>query len=220
MHGQSDPAGPAGVIGIATGLFARQGFRRTTISEIALCAEVGKGSIYLHWEGKDALYVECVRSEIDSAGRLVHRLVGEDPSRVALDRMTSTLVDVGSRHVLAQGLLLDPSSAAAGLARPARVELVSFRERVVELWGQYVDTLLASKLLAEGTCPDTVTRAVSTVLRGLLAPVGRTWSSAGTDEDRTAQAAVAMVNWAFPCGGSGSVTSTAAAVRGLWEPTA
>src|SRR3979411_3249686 len=50
------PRRGAAVLGAATRLFARFGFDKTSIDEIAREAGVSKGAVYRHWPSKDALF--------------------------------------------------------------------------------------------------------------------------------------------------------------------
>ena len=65
------------VLDVAEGLFARYGFKKTSIEDIARAARIGKGSVYLHFSSKEDLFGEVVR-------------------RVS-DRMMSTLVEAVRR---------------------------------------------------------------------------------------------------------------------------
>ena len=51
------------IIEVATDHFVKFGYRKASIAEIALASGVGKGSIYLHFENKEALLISCIVSE-------------------------------------------------------------------------------------------------------------------------------------------------------------
>ncbi|NPC68309.1 TetR/AcrR family transcriptional regulator [Corallococcus exiguus] len=55
----SDPR--TAIMGAAGEVFARFGFKKASVEDIARRAGVGKGSIYLHFESKEALFEACVR---------------------------------------------------------------------------------------------------------------------------------------------------------------
>lgn len=63
-------------------MFAREGWQDVTIERIAQQAEVGKGTVYLHFSSKEDL---CGRLAGDFAERLLERLRGIDPSLSVLD---------------------------------------------------------------------------------------------------------------------------------------
>ncbi|HYG66302.1 MAG TPA: helix-turn-helix domain-containing protein, partial [Anaeromyxobacteraceae bacterium] len=49
------------ILTAATDSFARFGFRKTSIEDVAKRAGVGKGTVYLHFESKEALFAAAVR---------------------------------------------------------------------------------------------------------------------------------------------------------------
>lgn len=49
------------IIDAAARLFARYGFNRTSIDDVALAARIGKGSVHLHFASKEELFAEVVR---------------------------------------------------------------------------------------------------------------------------------------------------------------
>lgn len=65
--------------------FRRYGFRRATIDDITRDAATGKGSFYLHFESKEAAYLEVVEASLERflelAGEALHR-EGPVPDRL------------------------------------------------------------------------------------------------------------------------------------------
>jgi AcrR family transcriptional regulator len=49
------------IVDAAEELFERYGFKKTAIDDIAREARIGKGSVYLHFSSKEALFVEVAR---------------------------------------------------------------------------------------------------------------------------------------------------------------
>ena len=45
--------------------FRRHGFKRTTIDDITIAAGTGKGSLYLHFESKQEIYLAVVRRTLE-----------------------------------------------------------------------------------------------------------------------------------------------------------
>ncbi len=48
------------IIDVAARLFARYGFKKTSIDEVALAARIGKGTVYLHFASKEEMFAEVV----------------------------------------------------------------------------------------------------------------------------------------------------------------
>lgn len=51
------------IVRAAAELFHKQGYRKTSIEDIARKAEVGKGTVYLHFEGKGDLLIHVIAME-------------------------------------------------------------------------------------------------------------------------------------------------------------
>ncbi|AKF85222.1 transcriptional regulator, TetR family [Myxococcus fulvus] len=58
----SDPR--TAILNAAGEVFGRYGFKKASVEDIAKRAGVGKGSIYLHFENKEALFEACVKQEV------------------------------------------------------------------------------------------------------------------------------------------------------------
>ena len=52
------------IVSVATKLFSRFGFHKTSMDEIAKIARKAKGSLYYHFASKEELYTEVVSKEI------------------------------------------------------------------------------------------------------------------------------------------------------------
>ncbi|HTP25366.1 MAG TPA: TetR/AcrR family transcriptional regulator [Anaeromyxobacteraceae bacterium] len=59
------------IIEAAEELFARYGFKKTSIDDIARAARIGKGSVYLHFASKEELFAQIVKQVSD---RILHTL--------------------------------------------------------------------------------------------------------------------------------------------------
>ena len=75
---QAPPAGRRrAILDAATQVFARYGFRRASIDDVARQADVAKGTVYLYFASKEALFasvVEAVLDEIDRRARAAAKL--------------------------------------------------------------------------------------------------------------------------------------------------
>jgi TetR/AcrR family fatty acid metabolism transcriptional regulator len=83
------------VVDAAKRCFARYGFRKTSMDDVAGDAGVAKGTVYLYCENKQDLYVRAVESDLhewlDSLGSAL-----DDPDRPALE----ILVEMATRDAL------------------------------------------------------------------------------------------------------------------------
>ncbi|WP_336047765.1 TetR/AcrR family transcriptional regulator [Streptomyces sp. CA2R101] len=77
----------ARILDVAGELLLAWGYDRVTIDEIARRAKVGKGTVYLHWKTKDALFLAVVlRSQFRNHHRQVARMRA-DPLDILPSRM-------------------------------------------------------------------------------------------------------------------------------------
>src|SRR3981081_155070 len=100
----------------AARLFARFGFDKTSIDEIAREAGVSKGAVYLHWPSKDALFeATLVREWL--------RFIDDVHVRIDADPLGGTLAGIYRHSILALG------------GSPLLLALLTFDARVL---GDYV----------------------------------------------------------------------------------
>ncbi|HYK84485.1 MAG TPA: TetR/AcrR family transcriptional regulator [Ktedonobacteraceae bacterium] len=77
------------LLDVATALLVRWGYRKTTIDDVAREAGVGKGTIYLHWKDKNALFRAAIWREQQRYNEEVKRRIAADPDGGLLHRITA-----------------------------------------------------------------------------------------------------------------------------------
>jgi AcrR family transcriptional regulator len=76
------------VLDAANALLARHGYRRMTVEHVAREAGIGKGSIYLYFESKDALVLAAIDRIVERVlARLAAIAAGPEPAATRLRRM-------------------------------------------------------------------------------------------------------------------------------------
>lgn len=93
MVGTVDTAPVSRLLAAAEARFRRFGYRRTTVEDITADAGTGKGSLYLHFESKQAIYLAVVEASLerfcDRAALVLHG-EGAVPARLrALVELTA-----------------------------------------------------------------------------------------------------------------------------------
>ena len=153
------------VLAAALEVFARYGFRKASMDEIARSADISRQGLYLHFANKDALFRAAVRQELDTALSDVSRCLDEEG--VALERRVVAALDawlgryVGSMLASDIGnLLQNPAMQLSDMVDPA---IASF------------DALLAAAIAAAmsendrrrlGVTPEEIAGALHTVAQG------------------------------------------------------
>jgi AcrR family transcriptional regulator len=64
------------ILEAARKVFARKGFRETTVEEIADAAGVAKGTVYLYFESKREIYFAALKSGLEDLNRITREEVG------------------------------------------------------------------------------------------------------------------------------------------------
>ncbi len=118
----------------ATELFVRQGYRKTTIEEVARAAGVAKGTVYLYYSNKaELVYHAIALEERHHLERLAPALDASLPARERLRNVLKLSLQIPLEMPLTRTLTLGEHEISLAIAeQDARVlEDVNSRQRVV-----------------------------------------------------------------------------------------
>jgi AcrR family transcriptional regulator len=108
-----------GILDRAAALFARRGFTKTSVQDVADAVGLSKTGLLHHYPSKDALH-EAVLAQAGTLGRRVLDQVGDLPPGPARDRHAlEVLVDVALAHPGLVALLLAPVTDRDAEPHPA-----------------------------------------------------------------------------------------------------
>jgi len=79
------------ILDAAAELYQRHGYKRVTIDDIAERADIGKGTIYLHWKTRQALSMAVLEREFINGLDELMAFIQEDPQEALLHCMTYNL---------------------------------------------------------------------------------------------------------------------------------
>lgn len=97
--GQSEASRREEILRIAGDLFASQGFRRTTVRDIADAAGILSGSLYHHFDSKESIVDELLRSfQAELFGRYDEILGSDDDPRAKLERTVRVSFEAIDAH--------------------------------------------------------------------------------------------------------------------------
>ncbi|RBY89852.1 TetR/AcrR family transcriptional regulator [Blastococcus sp. TF02A-26] len=103
-----------GILDRAAALFARRGFAKTSVQDVADAVGLSKAGLLHHFPSKDALYA-AVLAHAEEIGSRVLREVGALPEGEERDRRAvEALVDVALAHPGIVALMLAPASQTGG----------------------------------------------------------------------------------------------------------
>lgn len=127
------------ILDTAADLLLRWGYKRVTVDDVAERAEIGKGTIYLHWKTKDALFQTLLLREAITTWRGLLQRMRDDASEVRLSRVMHTMMLVTMQRPLARALFIGDVEmlgklAGRGVDRALRSQqMVTAEEFVVML---------------------------------------------------------------------------------------
>ncbi|WP_046472303.1 TetR/AcrR family transcriptional regulator [Allosalinactinospora lopnorensis] len=123
------------ILDAAAELLIAWGYRRVTIDEVARRAGVGKGTVYLHFHTKEALFLTVVmRSQAFWGTRIVQDMRA-DPAGVLLSRIARTSFLAMHEDAVIRAVVTGDTDTLGTLVRSASDiigDLVRERERTVE----------------------------------------------------------------------------------------
>lgn len=163
MSEDTSKLAPARLIAAAEAQFRRFGYRRTTVEDITTDAGTGKGSLYLHFESKQAIYLAVVEASLErfvtSASRLVE---GADPVPMRLRALVELTIEHYGNDELLQASLFGNTGLVDG----------DVSRRAADLQRKRIRSLLRA-LLATGQREGSVVADIDTdAAAGVLFEIG------------------------------------------------
>jgi AcrR family transcriptional regulator len=138
------------ILDAAGGLLLRIGYKRMTVEDIAQRADVGKGTVYLHWKSKQELLAVLLLREVGEVMRLVVEGMRRDPAEVALHRMMRSLFVAIMSRPLAKALYTRDVETLGKLAAGNVAGIRTRQEASAVSFDAYLDLLAEHGLLRTG----------------------------------------------------------------------
>ena len=155
----------ARLLDAATRLFARFGFDKTSIDDIAREAGVSKGAVYLHWPSKDALFEATLLRE-------GLRLLDDVRDRILADPAGGTLASIYRHSLLAMGssplMLAVYTLDARVLGDYVRRQDPAIYARRMVFGEEFVRRMQAAHLIRSDLEPGTTAYLMGVISFGLL----------------------------------------------------
>ncbi|SFT03425.1 TetR/AcrR family transcriptional regulator [Saccharopolyspora flava] len=122
------------ILDAAAELVVRMGFRKVTIDDIARRAEVGKGTVYLHWRTKEELFEALIMRESIGLLNDLTEAMRADPAEARPHRFFRRSFLLTVRDPLMKALVTGDTELLGNFKRFARNgEAQRFRDRYREL---------------------------------------------------------------------------------------
>jgi AcrR family transcriptional regulator len=191
------------ILDVASALLLRHGYRRVTVEDVAVGADIGKGTIYLHWKTREALFTAIFEREVLQAiGELVGAL-RQDPQVCLLHRFARAYF-LGIMHrPLLRGFVLGDPDLLGKLPKPGSAR--DDRHRLMSR--AYLELLAEHGLLREDLDLEAIAYAFQATFEGFLhaeaeaaAATSTTASRAAAGLDQRADLLARTVQRAFESG--------------------
>ena len=208
------------ILDAAAELLEQHGYRRVSIDDVAARAGVGKGTVYLHWTTREALFWAVLQRE---AMRLLDDLMArlsEDAGLALPHRLMPVIFSEVQRRPLVRALLLSDAEVLGALAAD---DSVAAAQRELAGNPDYLDLLAGQGLLRPGLTPASAGHILGGVMRGFFsAQDADARSGHGTElpADQRADLLADVLARTLEADGpatAGAVTALSAEVTGLFR---
>ena len=116
-------AGEERILDAAGELLLIFGYRRVTIDDVARRAEVGKGTVYLHWSSKLELFAAVLLREVAAIVAEQLAAMRADPAEIRLHRTMRTLFLLVMRRPLARAFYTGDTELLGALITDTKIGL-------------------------------------------------------------------------------------------------
>jgi AcrR family transcriptional regulator len=153
------------ILDVAAALLLRHGYRRVTVDDVAAGAEIGKGTVYLHWKTREELFTAVFEREVlHTIGELLQAL-RQDPQVCLPHRFARTYFLAIMNRPLLRGFVLGDADLLGKLATP-RGSARDDRHRLMSR--TYFELLAAHGLLRDDMDVDAIAYAFQATFEGFL----------------------------------------------------
>lgn len=152
------------ILDAAMACFLRQGYHDTKMTDVARAADLAKGTLYLYFKGKDALTLALITRYFDD----LKAEIGSYPLPPNLEIFILGLRNsLDPQRLDATRMMLDVFGP--GFDRPeARQVLADFFDWLGQLYSEILRKLAAQGELRQDADPETMGRAIASLLDGLV----------------------------------------------------
>ncbi len=197
QHPRDRQARAALILDVTAELLLRHGYRRVTIDDIARHADIGKGTVYLHWKTRDDLFKAVFEREVLQALEELLQALQQDAGAWRLHRLARCWFLAIMGRPLLRALFLDDADLLGKLARPGS----GARERRHRLVSHaYFELLAEHGLLRNDLSADAVAYAFLATLEGFIRAEATADEQQGSGIQERAELLARTVQRAFETG--------------------
>jgi AcrR family transcriptional regulator len=150
----------------ASELLLRYGYKRLTIDDIAAQAGIGKGTIYLHWKTREALFGDVLLREYAQALDELVQTLHKDAQAALPERLISSFYQIVMKRPLLKAVYTADQETLGRLQYSSASQRIDEQENKV--MSEYLDLLYQQGLAPESLTAEGFYYAIFAVLRGFF----------------------------------------------------
>lgn len=138
------------ILSVARDVFARRGYHQTTIDDIVAHAGIARGTFYLYFEDKRAIFSELVDRFSVQITQAIQRIVTDDPARPVAEQVRENIRAILRTCLGERAMTKILFTDAAGVDPAFDRKLSIFYDTVVQLLTESLRDGQALGIVAEG----------------------------------------------------------------------
>jgi AcrR family transcriptional regulator len=138
------------ILSVARDVFARRGYHQTTIDDIALQAGVARGTFYLYFEDKRAVFSDLIDRFASQLTMAIVRIATDDPQRPVADQVRENIRAIIGTCLTERSMTKILFTDAVGIDPAFDRKLFTFYDTVVQLLAESLKDGQALGIVEEG----------------------------------------------------------------------
>jgi AcrR family transcriptional regulator len=182
------------ILDAAAQLLERWGYSRVTIDDIAKHAGVGKGTVYLHWPNREALFHAVLQRELIQAIEQMLPTLRDHPEELLLHRLVRHFWLAAGRRPLVRAVFVQDFDTLGRLTQAGDKALLTQQYKAFET---YVQVLKEARLLRADLTASEVMYIYRATITGFFLSENLIPSQYQPDAERKADLLAALFQRAF-----------------------
>ncbi len=157
------------ILDAASTLILHNGYDKTTIEDIAREADVGKGTLYLHWNSREALFTALILREKVAMAEDIKQRIAEDPAGASLHGLLKHAALALMQRPLLKAALLHDTQVFGEVVQ--REQSSALSTEVLAGFTTYLETLRQQGLVRADLSLRTLGALFSSIFTGFFLAV-------------------------------------------------
>jgi AcrR family transcriptional regulator len=138
------------ILSVARELFAKRGYHQTTIDDIVVQAGVARGTFYLYFEDKRAIFSDLIDRFAAQISMAITRIVTDDPARPVVDQVRDNARAIIATSLADRATTKILFTDAGGIDPAFDRKLATFYDTVVQILTESLKDGQALGIVADG----------------------------------------------------------------------